>query len=591
MAFTLDTPSGKGSKTVKIYADSNTEGVQKTAQLLVQVNGVTKQVVQLVQKADSNYMVFIQTNVNQVGAVGGNVRVTYWVTLNGDMLEDLPKISGTNEVIDSGTDRDGKHWLIDKLPVNFGSVEYTASFKSVSAKATVTQKPIKVHLVVDDSYIPGEGGFTNLRYWYEDGSEIGSSGLELIFNSEESDQGVQYTLGTPSTDSTGKIVRKITLPANTVNVIKTLKFYAKYSLVGTVSDTIELVLAGKDMTILPDFDFFVFNCEWSRDNGEDFDSATMVLGSHIPIDGDKQLDDYFVGYGGNGNDVKAVQSLIRHVGDNTQSGVEGALINWKEICNRDLISQGITKLQAKIYGNWYELKGDGYMKLIFKTYKGTGMEKNGYVFVPKEGTELVSESSYNIPCLAFSSQNASDIDMDITKVKDFYSLLSVIEYDVATKYALIYPNLSNSGRSIESYITVSDGSEEKVIYFNGDGLGSLENEVDAFQLSPVRLSFLSSKEIVKTVGQDQNINVVEHDIKVLNHEVYSDQWLTVQTINTDLDGNITEIEYMCEDNKTGVSRNAFIYLDVGKGINEYWERKKYCRLTLFITQKPIYTGG
>ena len=54
MAFTLDKTQGKGKATVKVTPEVNRTGNKVMGQILVQVNGITKQVVQLVQRAESS---------------------------------------------------------------------------------------------------------------------------------------------------------------------------------------------------------------------------------------------------------------------------------------------------------------------------------------------------------------------------------------------------------------------------------------------------------------------------------------------------------------------------------------------------------
>lgn len=119
MAFTLDKTQGKGSATVKVTADVNKLGNQVTGQILVQVNGITKQVVQLVQKAAANYKVFVQAEKTNVSADGEDIKITYWVTLNGEVDDSkYISISGTHNIINSGTDGDGKKWIVDRINAN-----------------------------------------------------------------------------------------------------------------------------------------------------------------------------------------------------------------------------------------------------------------------------------------------------------------------------------------------------------------------------------------------------------------------------------------------------------------------------------------
>lgn len=546
MAFILDKSTGKGTATVKITPDGpNSSGSAITSQLQIQVRGVTKAVVQLKQKAAQVYKVFVQTDVNSVGAGGGDIKVTYWVTLNGQVTDDEPHLSGTTNVVNSGTDAEGKHWVVDKVPANSGGVTYTATFNDKEATASVTQSSLEVNLSINNPYVSGEGGSSIFSYWAVENGNIVGDNLELVFEAESSDD-VTYTLGTATKDSFGKVSQSITLPANTINEVKELKFHARHIPTGSVSDTVTVSLMGKDMTVLPDFDFFTFGYEWEESAGRDLDSATLVEGSGIQIAG-KELGEYFVGFGGNGNSQEGVGDYLHWGGDNTQSGSEGAFINWKSICDRDLISEGITKLYAYIYGNWYGSKDSGNMTLVFQTYKGTGMVQDGYVFKPDENTELVSQERKLIYCKAFSSANAPGSKLE--NVKNYYSLLATIEYDVATSNAVLKPSSAANagGRSVTAHVTFN-GS---VIDFGNSGAGNNTVNIAAQQSGTPTLAFSNAVEVV-----DDNTGVHNNPMYCTEASTPSD-WLH-PTFNKDSSGNIISVTFQADTNTTGASRSTSI---------------------------------
>ncbi|MBO6254942.1 MAG: hypothetical protein J6O49_15070 [Bacteroidaceae bacterium] len=546
MAFILDKSTGKGTATVKITPDGpNSSGSAITSQLQIQVRGVTKAVVQLKQKAAQVYKVFVQTDVNSVGAGGGDIKVTYWVTLNGQVTEDVAHLSGTTNVVNSGTDAEGKHWVVDRVPANSGGVTYTATFNDKEATASVTQSSLEVNPSINNPYVSGEGGSSIFSYWAVENGNIVGDNLELVFEAESSDD-VTYTLGTATKDSFGKVSQSITLPANTINEVKELKFHARHIPTGSVSDTVTVSLMGKDMTVLPDFDFFTFGYEWEESAGRDLDSATLVEGSGIQIAG-KDLGEYFVGFGGNGNSQEGVENYLHWGGDNTSSGSEGAFINWKSICDRDLISEGITKLYAYIYGNWYGSKDSGNMTLVFQTYKGTGMVQDGYVFKPDENTELVSQERKLIYCKAFSSANAPGSKLE--NVKNYYSLLATIEYDVATSNAVLKPSSSANagGRSVTAHVTFN-GS---VIDFGNAGSGTNTVNIAAKQSGTPTLAFSNAVEVV-----DDNTGVHNNPMYCTEATTPSD-WLH-PTFNKDSSGNIISVTFQADTNTTGASRSTSI---------------------------------
>lgn len=462
MAFTLDKTQGKGKATVKVTPGVNPTGNKVTGQILVQVKGITKQVVQLVQRA-------------------------------------------------------------------------------------VSPEDIEMHFTINNPYISGEGGTATLSYWAVENGAIVGDNLQLVFESKESDD-VEFQLGPASKDSLGKITQSITLPANNLNEVKELKFHVRHVTIGSVSNTLVVSLLGKDMTVLPKFDFFCFNYGWYENGGTDLDSATLVAGSKIPIGG-KTLDDYFVGYGGNGNTNEEVQQYLKWGGDNTESGAEGAFINWKEICNRDLISKGITKLYAYIYGNWFNTKGNGDMTFYFRTYKGTGMIQEGHEFKPNADTKLITEASKVINCHAFSQANSPGGSLE--NMKNWYSLLATVEYDVATSNAVFKPNLEKNGRSVIGSV-VFDG---ETLNFNSYGIAKKTINIANPQVGTGSHNWSNARELINMGG---NMEVIA-DLFIEEEPTVSIDWIRFSFILDDK-GHITGMYYQALPNNTGSDRQGSMRL-------------------------------
>ena len=243
---------------------------------------------------------------------------------------------------------------------------------------------------------------------------------------------IQFTdNGTTKEDN--KNVKKITVKENDVNKDRYYRFKAKYSKDGGVySDVCELRQVGKEQIILPPFDYLTFTYSWTGNDGKDLDSATVIRNSGIPIGSDTTLDDYYVGYGGNGNNYSVNKYLI-YGGDNTQSGDEGALVKWKDVlATKDYVSQGITTLYLDIYANWFNWRKDGNMSITFNTYKGNdGMIQDGFVFKPTGDTVLVSTKTINnLNAYASHINNARHPTNVMTKV---YSKMATVEYDIRSK--------------------------------------------------------------------------------------------------------------------------------------------------------------
>ena len=268
---------------------------------------------------------------------------------------------------------------------------------------------------------------------------------------------IQFTdNGTAKEDN--KNVKKITVKENDVNKDRYYRFKAKYSKDGGVySDVCELRQVGKEQIILPPFDYLTFTYSWTDDDGRDLDSATVIRNSGIPIGSYSTLDDYYVGYGGNGNRDE-VAKYLKHGGDNTRSGDEGALVNWKAVlATKDYVSEGITTLYLDIYANWYYSRKDGNMSITFNTYKGNdGMIQDGFVFKPTGDTVLVSTKTINnLNAYASHVNNALHPTNVITKV---YSKMATVEYDIRSKTALLIGNYTRSGRQLE-YKVAFDGKD------------------------------------------------------------------------------------------------------------------------------------
>lgn len=267
---------------------------------------------------------------------------------------------------------------------------------------------------------------------------------------------IQFTdNGTAKEDN--KNVKKIIIKENDVNKDRYYRFKAKYSKDGGVySDVCELRQVGKEQIILPPFDYLTFTYSWTDDDGRDLDSATVIRNSGIPIE-KSTLDDYYVGYGGNGN-KDSVNKYLIYGGDNQASGDEGALVKWKDVlATKDYVSEGITTLYLDIYANWYDWRKAGNMSITFNTYKGNdGMVQDGFVFKPTGDTVLVSTKTINNLNAYASHSNNAIHPRDV--MATVYSKMATVEYDIRSKTALLIGNYTKSGRQL-MYKCAFDGKD------------------------------------------------------------------------------------------------------------------------------------
>ena len=274
-----------------------------------------------------------------------------------------------------------------------------------------------------------------------------------------------------SSGNDGKLYKVFSIQPNDINKIRYAKFRAKYG--DTYSSVITIKQSGVDQTVLPDFDFLTFTFTWTDNDGKDFDTATFVKGSNLPIISGKTLDEMPVGYGCNGSSSiysAATKVYLQHGGDNMKSGNECALVNWKTICDHDFISEGITTLYCELWGNWYNEYVDGNCSATFKTYKGEGMkhgtDENPFIFVPSGNTELVTEMTVSGHVRAFSSSNASQRRNSPTGDESgYYSHVASLEYDIASKTAFFTNMMTTpTGRNLRGY-----GIVDGVLQTGGNG--------------------------------------------------------------------------------------------------------------------------
>lgn len=462
MGFELEKTSGKGKQTIEIKPDSkNPNKVAVNKSLHIQVNGVTKAVVQLIQRARAAVIkALCSCDSTSISGAGDEIKISYWATEDREIVSDgitLSVLNTTTAVyseISSGTNPDGTKYKVFKIEENSGDAnlifQVQATYptddgevKSEVLSLTQGVNALDIYCIASTALIPPTGGNAKITYYAKSGNDIITDGVELEILPATSDAPQPTFSQSEGTNPlTGNYVEFI-IGANPINKTKYIKARAKYN--GKYSAEVSIRQVGKDATVLPDFNFFCFTYGWDADAGKDLDSMTIVEGTGIMI-GDRLLDDYPVGWNmGEGNTNAEVQKYIKWGGDNTQSGAEGAEINWKAICERDFISEGIYTIYAKVYGNWYNTKGTGRVTFNLSTYKGTGMVKDGYTFVPDDNTTLVTKQEKSVICYAQGRNNARPTEEGLN-AKDCYSLLATIEYDVASKAAVLIINPNESGR-------------------------------------------------------------------------------------------------------------------------------------------------
>ncbi len=440
----------------------------------------------------------------------------------------------------------------------FNGVEYNPPFNdensnpfgpiTESVDITPIWDKLNIYAETNHTLVSGDGDsdddLTKFSYWLQSdkGKKITDGVIleDVALNIDELPINFDANSNVSIVDN--KNVKTVKILENDVNKPRFYRFKAKYNKGGMETDTIEVKQVGKEQVILPPFDYLTFTYSWDSDAGRDLDSATFVRNSNIPIESvaGKTLNDFYVGYSGSHN--KEVEQYLIHGGDNTQSGAEGAMVNWKKICDRDLISEGINTLYLDVYANWYALKGNGNMSVSFKTYKGNdGLEKDGFVFKPVGDTVQISDKTLNgLNAYAFSSANTSN-------VKSFYSKVATVEYDVRSKSAVLIGEYTRSGREV---ITTLNYNSNPVEYIHSGII-----DIDSLHID--NASHNGSFTLSDFTECIDRGNVNRYGFK--NEVKVSDPYGSASLI-TNVDGSVS-ISWSIEANMTGEARILNIKID------------------------------
>ena len=356
------------------------------------------------------------------------------------------------------------------FPSNYDSEDkvYTLTYSDsglTSNTFTVTVKHVTIQLEISsDAYLLDGKQNSNFTITYAKRLPDGTykhEGLTLSAYTLSTDTAFAYTFSTSGITSTNKIYQRFTVNKNNVNVTKQMRFKC-VDATGMESEEILIEQGGVEQTILPDFDFLTFTFNWASYDGSDLDTMTWIDDNHIEIPNKnglvpRTLDELGVGFSGIGSESLYsgnTSTYIQHGGDNTGSGNECVLINFKKLCDRDWISSGITKLYAYSFGNWFGNKIQGNCSVSMKTYKGDGMQHgtdgNRYIFVPSGSTELVSDKTFNGNVYAVG-HNVSDIadNLRLAQENNLYSKVFKFTYDIRSKSAIVENLMTErSGRCV-----------------------------------------------------------------------------------------------------------------------------------------------
>ena len=412
------------------------------------------------------------------------------------------------------------------FPSNYDSEDkvYTLTYSDsglTSNTFTVTVKHVTIQLEISsDAYLLDGKQNSNFTITYAKGLPDGTythEGLTLSAYTLSTDTAFAYTFSTSGITSTNKIYQRFTVNKNNVNVTKQMRFKC-VDATGMESEEILIEQGGVEQTILPDFDFLTFTFNWASNDGSDLDTMTWIDDNHIEIldrDGSvpRTLDELGVGFNGIGSGglySGNTSTYIQHGGDNTGSGNECVLINFKTLCNRDWISSGITKLYAYSFGNWFGNKIQGNCRVSMRTYKGDGMQHgindNRYIFVPSGNTELVSDKTFNGNVYAVG-HNVSDIEdnLRLAQENNLYSKVFKFTYDIRSKSAIV-----------ENLMTERSGRCVRIEYeYNGKQVATLAStNTESITMYSTTHPYPSSGGTETISFNDSTFNIYENETKV-----------------------------------------------------------------------------
>lgn len=471
------------------------------------------------------------------------------------------------------------------FPSNYGSEDkvYKLTYSDsglTSNTFTVTVRHITIQLEISsDAYLLDGTQNSSFTITYAKRLPDGTythEGLTLSAYTLSTDTAFAYTVSASGITSSNEIYQRFTVNANDVNLTKQMRFKC-YDDNGIESEEILIEQGGADQTVLPNFDFLTFTFNWTKDDGIDLDTMTWIDDNHIQIpnyEGTKTstLDHLGVGFRGPGSASNSVfkgntSKYIQHGGDNTRSGDECVLINFKELCNRDWITSGITKLYAYSFGCWYNTKKNGNCSVSMKTYKGDGMQHgtddNKYIFVPSGNTELVSDKTFEGNVYALGHYGSDINNLQVAQEKNFYSKIFKFEYDIRNKSAIV-----------KNLMTTRSGRYVRIEYeYNG-----IKKTLDVIKDSTLKTLYNSKNPYPQSGGTEQiifddnalniyvNESLINHEFKEITIDYYSTS-TGGQDYITDYSYENNVITLVIPPNPNNAQRNFSINLAFSYTIN------------------------
>lgn len=242
--------------------------------------------------------------------------------------------------------------------------------------------------------------------------------------------------------------------------------------------TINISQMGDKTIVLPDFDNLILRYNWTDEDGNDFDTMTVINGTGLTIN-NKKVDDYNVGYGSGNTDSNFV---LVHGGDNRRSGDETCLIRMGDICTeenlRAMKANGVKSFYIDIYGLWYDSKNNGNVTIEMTAYKGgtvsLGMGDNRFKWDVEGGIKSLAKTlSMNVN--AFANSSVSLKKQYSKHYKESYTWIGRVTYNIRTKAAYLTLTDGKSGWEDAFNLCITPVSDYNVSFKGGTGVATVKS--------------------------------------------------------------------------------------------------------------------
>ena len=483
---------------------------------------------------------------NELGGIDCGVKLTGDVEYNNGIFQQSFKISAN----DSGGNRSFKFIAGHLSAANIkDSATVTQEYVSYFLHA---YKDYNDSIRYDGTKLDGSVGVVKIYYFLSnsDGEEatpiIDESILFDASHNSYLDLSIPTGVNLVSTGYTnGKFYKEVSFNQNYGETGITHEFTATCEHYNCEPKNITIYQGSRYENLIPNCDYFIFSYNWDKNtDGSDLDSLTVLTVYDVYTETEKHMKSFkdlnslnqtketsglTVGYGGSADHKSVSKSLtglteqgqqisrecntafyfvddlnlssslrfknpyLKHSGDNTKSGAEGAVVNIKQLLKSGRIADTDT-IKVDIYGNWYTGRINGNCTITYEQV--SGLTKNGnyeteilempYINNPDSATDYrffykfsntslsqkigspVTTSSMNV--LASGGNNHSRIKQDSAcEIKSFYTKLATLTFNnkankTTFDYGTMLPDYEGSGFDQHAFSPIANFTFDGTVY-------------------------------------------------------------------------------------------------------------------------------